>query len=150
MMNASPKGYNELVHRLLAPEDREKFETIVGSMLSGGTARVVVICGPERSGKTTLTKLVHKLAIFSIVETGRRVPQVVFQKSGYSPVESDSFVFVETKDFVAPHGAIFICTTGDRLPLTKYYALMHQIDLELDDIAEYCIQTYHNNLENNR
>ncbi|WPJ30584.1 hypothetical protein [Streptomyces phage Psst1] len=150
-MNAHiPKAYNELLDRIFRPEDRLKLETVVGSMLSGGEPQHVVIFGTSGSGKTSVSKIIRKLALFNMVENGRRTHHVVFQHEGYYPVESDSFVFAETKEPVAPKGAVFVETTGERLPVNKYYVLMQQIDSELDEIAEHCIQTYQHNLENNR
>ena len=148
-MNTQPKAYNELVSRLFEPAERTKLEAAIGSMLVGGRPRVVVIFGPAGSGKTSIAKIIRKLALFNMLETGRRTPQVVFQHDGYSPVESVSFVFAETNQPIAPAGAIFVRTTGERLPVNKYFVLMDQIESELDAIAEHCIEVHnHFNLEN--
>lgn len=148
-MNAPPKAYNELMNRLLSHENRQNLETVVGAMLCGADPQTTIIFGPVRSGKTSISKIIRKLQLFNMVEVGRMTTQVVFQHEGYSPVEN-AFVFAETHDPVAPAGAIFVQTTGDRLPVNKYYVLMNQIDSELDDVAEHCIRTYQNTLENNR
>ncbi|QAY17175.1 hypothetical protein SEA_MADAMATO_57 [Streptomyces phage Madamato] len=150
MNHAPPKAYNELVGRLLPHEDRVRLESVIGAMLTGGPPETVIICGPVRSGKTTLMKIVKRLVTLTVVGSG--APRVLFQHDGFKLVElaHPTFVFAETNQPEAPQGAIFLQTTGDRLPVNKYYVLMQQIDAELDDIAEHCIQTYHNNLENNR
>ncbi|QEQ93549.1 hypothetical protein SEA_GIRLPOWER_50 [Streptomyces phage GirlPower] len=150
-MTAPPaRAYNELLNRLLTPEDKVKFESVVGAMLVGDPPQTLVISGPVRSGKTTLMRLVHKLALFNMVEMGLPTPQIVFQHTGYSPVTSEAFVFVETNEMVAPKGSTFIVTTGDRLPVNKYYVLMEHIESEMESIAEHCIRTYENTTENNR
>ncbi|ASU03968.1 terminase small subunit [Streptomyces phage Psst4] len=150
-MNNLPKAYNELMERLLEPEDRRKLEIVVGAMLTGGPPQTVLISGPVRSGKTTLMKIVKRLITLTTFATGS--PRVLFQHDGFQLVElaQPTFVFAETH--ILPRempGAVFIQTTGDRLPVNKYYVLMDLIDSELDEIAEHCIRTYHNAQENNR
>ncbi|HEY3434149.1 MAG TPA: hypothetical protein VGK41_00710 [Solirubrobacterales bacterium] len=146
-MNVPPKAYNELVDRLLSHEDRTQLESVIGSMLSGGSAKTVIICGPGGSGKTTLMKIIKRLVTLTTVGVGS--PRVLFQHDGFTLVElaAPTFVFVETQEPLSMEGAIFVQTTGDRLPVNKYYVLMQQIDSELDEIAEHCIKTYQ---ENNR
>jgi hypothetical protein len=146
-----PKAYNELMDRLLEPEDRRKLEIIVGAMLTGGEPKIVIICGRGGSGKTTIMRIIHRLQLFNIVDSGRRTPHVVFQHEGYFPIEGDPFIFAEAlNEPFALSGTIFVRTTGERLPVNKYYVLMDMIDSELDEIAEHCIRTYTNAQENNR
>jgi len=153
-MSQALRAYNELVDRLLPPEDRIKFETVIGSMLSGGPPKHVLFYGPEGSGKTTLMRIIKRLLTMSAVGDG--TARVAFRRSGSRHVNEEmvfnSFVFADTNRFPEelPPGDILLQTTGERLPVNKYYVLMELIDYELDAIAEHCIRTYENTLGNNR
>lgn len=138
------RAYNEMVGLLLEREDRQKFEWAIGAMLEDGPRNIVVLLGAPRTGKTTLTKIVRKVLLSP--EAGAFAPRVAFLSwdlHELPQVDDDMFVFVEaligdalTKD------SLIIKTTGDRVPVNKHYVLMREIDSELGDIAEHCIELY--------
>lgn len=154
MNNHIPKAYNELMDRLLSPEDRTKLETVIGSMLSGGPPEHVLFYGPAASGKTTMMRIIKRLLTMSAF--GDATARVAFRHSGNRHIESEmifnSFVFAEATRMPEelPPGDIFLRTTGERLPVNKYYVLMDLIDSELDEIAEHCIRTYQNTMNAGR
>lgn len=143
------KAYDEIINRLLYPEDRYKFEWVIGALLDGGPARVVCIWGPSSSGKTTLIKIIKRILVLPDDEQiGRRV---AFQGPRLFEVGIDTFVFGESLTPVEDHPriAVNIRTTGDHLPADKFHVLMNQINSELDTIADQCVQTFRNNPQEN-
>jgi ABC-type uncharacterized transport system ATPase subunit len=144
--NGSPKAYRELTSALLSVEERQTFEWAIGAVLSGAPPEVVTILGYTGSGKSTLVKIVKKILGFAFVQGIVGVtPNVDFLDwdSAIPHVGENAFVFVETNagDTIEPN-SIVIQTTGDRIPANKYYVLMTQIDTELPEIAEACIERY--------
>jgi hypothetical protein len=140
-MRNLPKAYNELVGLLLTEEDRAKFEWAIGAMLSEGPPNIVVIHGGPATGKSTLLNIVRKVLLSDVRAVAARTH---IQHDGYSETNSDAFVFSASNELVAPRGAINISTTGDRVSVNKHYVLMRQIDVEALDVAEHCIDVYHN------
>lgn len=141
-MTRITKAYNELVGLLLNPEDQEKFEWVIGAMLSGGPPNMLVIRGEAASGKTTLTTIVRKLLLSP--STANTSPCVAFEHSdNYQGINPDAFTFVEMNHHSGLElDAIVIQTTGNRVPVNKHYVLMQAIDLELVDIGRNCIALY--------
>lgn len=140
-----PKAYNELVNRLLREENREKFEWAVGAVLADGPRNIVAFRGHHATGKTTLSNIVRKILM---ADTVYFVPQVSFRPDIITLNQNDSsgegFQFLETLDTVSEiDGVLSIETTGDRIPTSKYYILMEQINSEVDAIAEICLNKYH-------
>lgn len=152
-MTHIPKAYNELVGLLLTEEDRAKFEWAIGAMLAEGPPNVLVIHGGPATGKSTLLNIVRKVLLSDVRAVAARTH---IQHDNYSEVGPDAFVFSASNEMVAPRGAINISTTGVRVSVNKHYVLMNQIDVEALDVAEHCINVYHNgpravyNQENNR
>lgn len=162
-MTNSPKAYNELVGVLLDEENRKKFEWAIGCLLTGGPRRIVVLRGPSMTGKTTLINIVRKMV--SLPLQGGFAPQAYFmdvdyfRKSGFKmdEIDTNAFVFVESnRPYDESDNTLIIDPTGERLPVNKHYVLTNAVDDELFDIAEHCIDVYHNgpravyNQENNR
>jgi len=136
------KAYNELVGNILEDEDRIKFEWIIGAVLTGAPPRTMVIAGPSGSGKTTLTDIVRKL--LSEFQ-GEISPRVAFHRDLVRPgrdYDPEVFNFVECLDPVSPKWALYIETTGGMIPVNKYHVLMRQIIMELDSLADFCIERY--------
>lgn len=153
-MSRLPKAYNELVGLLLTEEDRAKFEWAIGSILCDGSPTTVIIYGDPASGKSTLLNIARKVFLSDF--SSEFSPRVAFQHDGYVKVDQDVFVFAASLHSISVEGAIYIRTTGDRVPVNKHYVLMNQIDSEAVIISEHCIDVYHNgpravyNQENNR
>lgn len=141
------KAYREMLTLLLEPRDEEKFEWLIGCMLDNpdnGPFHRVVLLGEPGTGKTTLTKIARKV-LFSPF-AGHFAPRVAFLVWGTdedSENSSDRFVFMESNTPDAVYeDSIVIETTGDRVPVNKHYVLMHEIDGEVEDIADRCIALY--------
>jgi len=151
-MTNIPKAYNELVGLLLSEDDRVKFEWAIGAVLNGGPPNIVIVHGHARTGKSTLLNIVRKVMMAPVKVD--YAPRVSFQHDGYFEVDQDTYVFAaeNNPDNGFIDGAIHIFTTGDRVPVNKHYVLMRQIDAELVEISEHCIDVYRNNdfQENNR
>lgn len=138
-----PKAYNELTNRILYPDDKQWLEHTLGALLTENDPRqVVVIGGRSKTGKTTLMTIIKKITLLSA-----EVPlDVVFKLGENFEYTGDTTLFVETDSLIPPLGFnVFIPTTGQTFSVSKYFALVHQIDTELDSIAEQCIQAYRNN-----
>lgn len=137
------KAYNEMVELLLSSGDREKFEWVIGALLSDASPNITVVRGGPQSGKTTLMMIVRKITQSA---TADFIPRVVMAHDGYiRDLPEDAFVFVEQNDIQpidGPH--VIIHTTGDSVPVNKHYVLMETINSEVDAIAEHCIQLYQN------
>lgn len=140
------KAYREMMTLLLSPRDEEKFEWLLGYMLDNpdsGPFHRVVFLGEAGSGKTTLTQIARKV-LFSPF-AGHFAPRVAFLEwsQPVDHVEDDRFLFVESlTDEAVTDDSIVIQTTGDRVPVNKHYVLMHEIDGEVEDIADRCIALY--------
>lgn len=151
-MTNLPKAYNELVGVLLSEEDRLKFEWAVGAVLNGGPPNIVIIHGHSMTGKSTLLNIVRKVMMAPVPVD--YAPRVAFQHNGYSEADQDTYVFAaeNNPDNGLEPGAIHIFTTGDRVPVNKHFVLMDEINSELIEISEHCIDVYRNNnfQENNR
>lgn len=140
------KAYREMMALLLSPRDEEKFEWLIGCMLDNpdnGPFHSVVLFGAPGTGKTTLTQIARKV-LFSPF-AGHFAPRVAFLTEGepQAIVDDQMFVFIEanTRRSIG-EDAIVIETTGDRVPVNKHYVLMHEIDGEVEDIADRCIALY--------
>jgi energy-coupling factor transporter ATP-binding protein EcfA2 len=155
------KAYNELVNLLLSEEDRVTYEWVVGAVLSGENAHVLVIHGDPGSGKSTLLDIARR--IFLVGDRGNHMTRVAFQHDGYLGIDSffpETNVFAATlrsQDLFDDHAeAIHISTTGDRVSVNKHHVLMRQLYDEAPAVAAHCIDVYHNgphavyNQENNR
>lgn len=151
-MSQLPKAYNELVGLLLSEDDRTRFEWAIGAVLNGGPPNILIVHGASGSGKSTLLNIVRKVMMAPVPVD--YAPRVAFQHEGYSEADQDTYVFAaeSNPDNGFEPGAIHIFTTGDRVSVNKHYVLMRQIDTELVEISEHCINVYrHNNFqENNR
>lgn len=138
------KAYNEMVGLLLSRADRQKLEWSIGAMLDDGPRNTVVLYGERGTGKTTLVTIIRKVLLSP--SDSSFVPRVVFVSwdSDETPrVDSDTFIFVESLTGDIPgEDLIVIETTGDRVPVNKHYVLMREIDSELGDIAEHCIDLF--------
>lgn len=140
------KAYREMMTLLLSPQDEERFEWLLGYMLDNpdnGPFLTMVIAGGAGTGKTTLTQIARKV-VFSPF-AGNIAPRVGFitEDARDPSIDDQMFLFVEsyTGD-VADEDMILIRTTGDRVPVNKHYVLMHEIDGEVEDIADRCIALY--------
>jgi predicted ATP-binding protein involved in virulence len=140
------KAYREMMALLLSPRDEEKFEWLIGCMLDNpdnGPFHRVVLAGEPGSGKTTLTQIARKV-LFSPF-AGHFAPRVGFisEDTRDPNIDDQMFLFVEAiTDSIADESMIVIQTTGDRVPVNKHYVLMHEIDGEVEDIADRCIALY--------
>lgn len=136
------RAYHELVCTLLDEEEQDKFEWIIGAMLSGGSGRVVVFRGARGSGKSTLLNIIRKTLLSPF--TGNTIPRVVFHyEENLGGVDPDAFTFVETLNVTGSElSAVVIETTGERLPVNRHYVLMNEIDNELVAISKACIARY--------
>lgn len=104
-----PEAYDELMSVLYEPEEREKLEWAIGSILAGDSVRIqkfIVLYGPPGTGKSTVLNLVGKLfegyavpfEASSLVGNGqfgleafRSNPLVAIQQDGdLSKIESNS------------------------------------------------------------
>lgn len=141
------RAYNELVSLLIRPEDQEKFEWVIGAILSGSSGHIVVLRGDARTGKTTLTQIARKA--LSVPVAGNSFPNVAFFEGDVDVnIDPGQNAFVEVNDLSHLElDALVIETTGDRVPVNKHYVLMQKIDDEIVDIAEGCIIAYNSRNE---
>lgn len=143
-MTHTPKAYNELVGLLLSEDDRTQFEWAIGSVLNGGRPVILIVHGLSGSGKSTLLNIVRKVLMAPVKVD--YAPRIAFQHDGYYEEDEDTYVFAaeNNPDNGFIDGAIHIFTTGDRVPVNKHYVLMEQINSELIEVSEHCIDVYRN------
>lgn len=138
------RAYNEMVGLLLTRADRQKFEWAIGAMLDDGPRNIVVLRGAAGTGKTTLMTIIRKVLLSPFA--GNFAPRVTFltwDSHEIPHVDSDMFVFVEALIGDAlTDDSLIIETTGERVPVNKHYVLMREIDSELGDIADHCVELY--------
>jgi energy-coupling factor transporter ATP-binding protein EcfA2 len=141
------KAYNELITRILDAQNLEKFEWSVGAMLDDGPRSIVAVQGPSPSGKTTLLMIVRKILARVSEQDFELFPRVAFTHPGTihlrGPRDPDVYTFMELNtDGYPEEDAIIIQMTGRTLPVNKHYVLMNQIDNEVPEIVDTCINRF--------
>lgn len=191
-------AYEELISTLYEPEEREKIEWCIGSILSGDSKTIqkfAVFYGDPGSGKGTILSIVEKLfqgycASFSAkdltsssnsfatealrsnplvaidadakldrIEDNTKMNTVVSHenmlmnekfKSSYTS-KLNCFLMLGTNQPVKITDAksgiirrlIDISPSGRKIPKKHYLELMEEIDFELGQIAQHCLDEYH-------
>ncbi|AWN05919.1 helicase [Streptomyces phage CricKo] len=149
MMNPADRAvgsWNELLGVLLEDEDRKKIEWAIGAIIAGGPTKMLVITGPEKSGKSSILTLMER-----VIEMHREEDSlpVAVRRSGASDPDMDRFMLIEDNRpglaerwFKIPERIIEVPTTGHTLTLNNFYLLAGFISSHMGAIATRCLATY--------
>ena len=195
--NGPCNSYDELMSTLYDPEERQKLEWAVGSIIAGDAKKIqkfIVLYGAQGAGKSTVLNIIQKIFEGYYVsfdarslgnlnnqfatEVFRTNPLVAIQHDGdLSKIEDNSklnsiishedivinekhkqtysapincFLFMASNQPVKITDAksgiirrlIDVIPSGRKLPITRYDALISQIDFELGAIANRCLEVY--------
>lgn len=132
-------AYERLTRMLFDHSDRAKLEWSIGSMLMDGPSKILIICGPAATGKSTALRIVGEIA----GHFGMR-DQVILMHEGFQPPAGPGRIFAATNEpaRIDNLGMIIAQTSGRVFPSYEYNRLMAEIESELGDIAHICAQRF--------
>lgn len=131
-------AYDEYITPILAGANREKYEWAVGSALSGGPEKSLIICAESGTGKSELLNIIK----WVFVREG--MPSVIIREGLRYMNQTTGYVYMTSLHPITSDNTrhIVMQNTGYLHPHEDYYRLYEAMQTEVDLIANACVDRY--------
>jgi predicted ATP-binding protein involved in virulence len=139
-VSAGLHAWDEMLDVFFPGEDRVKIEWAVGSLLSDGPKKTMILTGNPATGKSTVLHIIQK-----IFDKNKPNLRVKVQHDGYvknAAFDGSKHLFFADNRAPKIVDAIMVESSGNTIPFKKYKAFAEAAEAAHAEIAKQCVRMY--------
>lgn len=136
-------AWDEMLDLFFGEKGASKIEWAIGSVLSGGPEKFLVISGKPASGKSTVLHIVEEILNHRGEVRHYGFESIGADRDGFKVVTDNSSMVFMTHNKMTDHPkAIHVQSTGAVIPFENYGTLVDTAKAAHEEIAKQCIYRY--------